>query len=373
MFGVFLDMDFPKKLQQKLQERTQKELFRTLKAVPKLHIDFCSNDYLGLGLQNFDSPYKQASTGSRLISGTDEAHLACENYLAQTLNAEAALLFNSGYAANTGLLTAILTKEDVVLYDKNCHASIRDGIQLSHAKSYSFDHNNLAALQQKLNLAQGKTCYVIVESHYSMEGDVAPLKEISALCKLHNAYLIIDEAHSLAWYGKVGKGLSVDLSLEDTIFARVYTFGKGLGYHGAAILGSKNLRDFLINFSRPLIYTTALSPKDAHIIEQKFSKMLSANAERMQLQENIVHFKIESENFKHLLIASASPIQAIQLGSNKAVDALQKHLENNQFYLKGIKHPTVAEGTERMRIVLHSYNTKAEITALCTTIKDYLK
>jgi len=366
-------MDFPKKLLQKLQERTEKDLLRTLKEVPNNAIDFCSNDYLGIGKQNFESPSKQASTGSRLISGTDTAHTRCETFIAENLHAEAALLFNSGYAANTGLLSAILSKEDLVLYDKNCHASIRDGIQISHAKSYSFEHNNLAALEQKLKLCEEKTCYVIIESHYSMEGDATPLKEITALCKKNKAYLIVDEAHSLAWYGVKGKGLTVDLGLENDVFARVYTFGKGLGYHGAAVLGSKNLNHFLINFSRPFIYTTAVSPKDAHIIEQKFTKMLSADDERKLLHENIRHFKTEAEDFKHLLIASDSPIQAIMLGSNKAVDCLQKHLEKNQYFLKGIKHPTVAQGTERMRIVLHSYNTKAEISALCTTIKDYLK
>ena len=364
-------MKFPENLHKKLLNRTQSNMLRELKSIPINAVDFCSNDYLGLGNVCFESKEKNTSTGSRLISGTSEAHLNCEAYLAKQLKAEACLLFNSGYAANTGLLSAVLGKDDLVIYDKHCHASIREGITLSNAKSYGFDHNSVESLEQKLQLSNKQT-FVVVESHYSMEGDVCPLNKIANLCKKYGAYLIVDEAHSLAWYGNNGLGLSLDENLEEDIFARVYTFGKGLGYHGAVIAGSQELIKYLINFSRPFIYTTALAPKDAEQIQHKFAHMLGMQIERTSLQENIQHFKTAAAHFSTKLIASNSPIQAVILGDNTKCDKLQNILLQKDFYLKGIKYPTVAKGSERLRIILHSYNTKEEISELCSIIQKAL-
>ena len=242
----------PPSVEKRIGLRAESNALRTLS--PTLEgVDFYSNDYLGFvtnGLLQqeiatlFPEPLPPGSTGSRLLSGDTEHSHRIEAEIAEFHGGESALLFNSGYDANVGLLSSTPTRHDTVLYDERSHASIKDGVRLSQAKySWPFLHNNLDDLENKIKKAAGD-CYVVVESVYSMHGDFAPLIDIADLCKKYGAYLIVDEAHSTGIFGPRGEGQVTELGLEQSVFARIFTFGKALGAHGAAIVGSEKLKTY---------------------------------------------------------------------------------------------------------------------------------
>ncbi|MEO6219730.1 MAG: aminotransferase class I/II-fold pyridoxal phosphate-dependent enzyme, partial [Ginsengibacter sp.] len=241
----------------KLEERRQENSFRRL-VVNKSKIDFCSNDYLGIvknkllhTSNNNSLPY--GSTGSRLLSGNYELTEQTENFIASFHKADAGLIFNSGYDANIGLIASVAQRGDAIIYDHLSHASIRDGVRLSFANAFSFLHNDMHDLEKKLITiaASSQNIFVVTESVFSMDGDMAPLEKISSLCKKYNASLIIDEAHATGVIGEMGEGLVQKMHLEQDCLARIHTFGKACGSHGAIVLGSENLKTYLINFARP--------------------------------------------------------------------------------------------------------------------------
>jgi 8-amino-7-oxononanoate synthase len=232
--------------------------------------DFVSNDYLGLAHskelhQLIEARYQQiknpanGSTGSRLLAGNSELAEEVEAQLSTTFLAEQTLLFNSGYVANLAALSCLPQKGDTILYDELVHACMHDGARLSRADRFSFKHNDLTDLENKLKVAKGKI-FIAVESVYSMDGDQSPLAELVTLAEQYQAHIILDEAHSTGAYGKNGGGLAVSLWLQSKIAIRIYTFGKAMGVHGACVAGSKTLINYLINFARPFIYSTAMSP-----------------------------------------------------------------------------------------------------------------
>jgi len=349
------------KLIHKLSERAKEGTLRSLSCFEDM-TDFFSNDYLGLSRQPVEvKDDGSGSTGSRLISGTSNAALSCESFLADYFGAAAALVFNSGYDANLGFFGSVPQKGDTIIYDQLIHASVRDGIRLSYAKALSFAHNSLEDLEKKLRLAEG-TMYVAVESLYSMDGDLSPLKEISDLCALYKAYMIVDEAHAA---GVLGKGLVDELGISDLVFARLVTFGKAYGAHGAAIFGSLQLKDYLVNFARSFIYTTALPPSAYHLIQQRCAVDLASLQD--QLQQNIRIFRkmISSER---LYSDARSPIQIIPIGDITKTRVLAEKLQDSGFAVKPIYSPTVPRGEERIRICLHAFNTEEEITHLVANL-----
>jgi 8-amino-7-oxononanoate synthase len=360
-------------MEQKLAERKLAGNFRQLSAENNL-IDFCSNDYLGFArspemrqlieaeMSNY-AEHKSGATGSRLISGNLSYTERLEQHIAGYHNAQAGLIFNSGYDANTGLFSAILQRGDTVIADELIHASIIDGIRLSHANRFTFRHNDMESLEGKLKNAKG-LCYVVIESVYSMDGDAPPLGEIINLCSTYHANLIVDEAHAL---GLFSKGMVSELQFEQKVFARIITFGKALGCHGAIVLGSPLLREYLINFARSFIYTTALPFHALASIRVAYQLLQTATGEISKLKNNIALFK-KYLNVNERLIKSDSQIQCILVADN--VLARKIALSLRQFYLdvRPILHPTVAQGTERLRICLHSFNSLEEIKQLTTQI-----
>lgn len=349
------------RLQQKLNERSQNGNLRTLQ-VAESGIDFCSNDYLGLSLIELSSKETPRPNGgsSRLISGTKQLHLDVEKKLAEKFNHESALLFNNGYSANCGLFSAIGLKDTIFIYDERAHASIKDGIRLSFAKSYSFEHNNLSDLKRLLAKFQKQTVFVVVESLYSMDGDFALLKEIADLTEEFGAELIVDEAHTGGLFAD--KGYCEAISLPKVPFARIFTFGKAYGSHGACVVSSITVIDYLINYSRPFIYTTALSARQVVDIEKKVLH-LSLEDKQLKLQENISYFRKAAAHVR-LRSEIKSPIQSILIPTNKAARAMENKLERAGLAVKAILSPTVKEGHECIRISLHSFNTKEEIDLL---------
>lgn len=322
------------------------------------HIDFWSNDYLGLA-GKAHSIKITGSTGSRLISGNSKAVENVEKQLALHFQSEAALIFNSGYDANVGLFSSLPQKGDTILYDEYVHASVRDGIRLSFATSFSFRHNDVADLEKKLRKAEG-TVFVAIESLYSMDGDLAPLIEISRLCEKFGALLIVDEAHSGGVFGTEGKGLCEELGIADAAFIRLFTFGKAYGAHGAAVCCSGLVRQFLVNFARSFIYTTAL-PESlyTHLLNQVEAG--KPEILRQQLQTNIKHF---TTSIQSTLSASNSPIQVIEFSDLDTCKQKAHQLQQAGFAVKAILPPTVPAGSQRLRICLHAFNTKEEIDQL---------
>ncbi|RZL31360.1 MAG: aminotransferase class I/II-fold pyridoxal phosphate-dependent enzyme, partial [Pedobacter sp.] len=225
-------------LESKLKERTENGLLRKLTST-SLPSDFSSNDYLGFAqsstLKNLIktqteaiSNIKNGSGGSRLLSGNHSYTEQTEQFIANFHQAPSGLIFNSGYDANVGLLSSIPQRGDTIITDELIHASLIDGARLSYADRFKFKHNDLTDLDQKLRNAKG-IIYVVVESVYSMDGDLAPLTEICNLCEKYNANLIVDEAHATGIFGEKGKGLVVQLKLQSKVFARIVTFGKAIG------------------------------------------------------------------------------------------------------------------------------------------------
>ena len=353
----------------KLAKRKQENALRVLPSSNHSLVDFCSNDYLGFATVNSEiHNLPSGATGSRLLKGNHTIHEKTEAFLADYHNSEAALLFNSGYTANLGLISTITERTHIVLYDELSHASLREGIQLSHAKSFSFKHNSLTDLKEKLSKWHGKVIWVITESVFSMDGDIAPLHEMASICHQYQAHLIVDEAHALGVFGMHGKGLINELKLENKVFARIVTFGKALGSHGAAVLGSKLLIDYLVNFCRAFIYTTALPPSQvAHILSQY--KTLANGIAQEQLTKNIALFTSKLYNLSSL-IPSKSAIQCIVVPGNNKVKAVAASFQQAGFDVRPILSPTVPSGQERLRICLHSFNTTEEINSLTKLIKE---
>jgi 8-amino-7-oxononanoate synthase len=348
-----------------LAKRKATNAFRFLKTSEAGKIDFCSNDYLGLSKvgEVFKGIQVKGSGGSRLLAGNYPEIETLETYLASFHKSESALVFNSGYSANVGFFSAVPQKGDTVFYDELIHASIKDGMRLSFAKTYSFKHNNLSDLRKKLNRAEGDV-YIVVEAVYSMDGDSAPLKEIVKVSNEFNACLVVDEAHSIGVFGKKGEGLVQALGLESQIPIRIVTFGKAIGAHGATILSNSLIKDFLINFSRSFIYTTALPPYSISAITTSYNEM-SLGLKTKELRGKISHFKTEISNFKNIsLIESNSSIQCVLVSGNEEVKVFSKFLFNHGFDARAVLSPTVTEGEERLRICLHVFNSNEEITEL---------
>jgi 8-amino-7-oxononanoate synthase len=370
------------KLQKKLTERAAQGNLRTLKTTSGL-ADFCSNDYLGLArseklrelIREEGTNYKHlpsGATGSRLLSGNHLLFEELETIVAAYHKGESALLFNSGYMANVGLLSALPQREDTVFYDEASHASMKDGLRLSFAKSYSFRHNDVADLQQKLKHATGQI-YVVVESVYSMDGDKAPLQELAIVCEEHNAALIVDEAHAVGLYGPNGEGLTVALGLQDKVFAQVITYGKAMGSHGAAIVGPKVLREYLINYSRAFIYTTGLPTQALLTLKCAYSLLPQLNTERKQVKQLAAQLYRKLNTIEGILCTPAdSVILSVFTGDADQLKPLALSLQNQGFDVRPVLSPTVPKGKERLRVIVHAYNTEEEIVGLAQAIANHL-
>ncbi len=365
---------FPPKLLSLLDKRKIENNFRKLILTDAKLIDFSSNDYLGFAknpelkkikekiIKKYHSQ-QEGSTGARLITGNSSLAQDTEKHIAKFHNAETALMFNSGYDANTGLLSSVPQKRDLVLYDELCHASIIDGVRQSFADSYKFRHNDIEHLKRLLERnVHAETIFVVTESVFSMNGDCALLKKISTVCKKHNAYLIIDEAHATGVFGRQGRGLCNQAGIEKDCFARVYTFGKALGTHGAVVVGSKILQDYLINYARSFVYTTALPPSSIASIAASYSLLLK-NRSKTALEKNILLFNKLTAKLKNKM-ASQSAIHCFLYPGNENAAWASELLMKKGFDVRAIKSPTVKVGSERLRVCLHATNTETQIKNL---------
>jgi 8-amino-7-oxononanoate synthase len=374
--------NLPNILKAKLESRIQNNALRQLPSEANL-IDFASNDYLGFSKSELifnqthqyllDNSFVQnGATGSRLLSGNHNLYSIAEAFIAEFHQAETALVFNSGYDANVGFFSSVPQKGDLILYDELCHASIRDGIQLSYAKAYKFNHNDFENLEQLILRNQNTTIYIVTESVFSMDGDTPNLEELVCLSEKHNSYLVLDEAHALGVFSDKGQGLVHEFGVQNKVFARIMTFGKGLGCHGAAILGSQELKQYLVNFARSFIYTTGLSPHSVATILVAYQYLEKENKDIELLRENIIHFNQQKNllGLKPIFVRSKSSIQSVIIPGNEKVKYIAKQLQENGFDVKAILSPTVPEGQERLRFCLHAFNTKNEISDVLQLLSE---
>ncbi|MCA6066392.1 pyridoxal phosphate-dependent aminotransferase family protein [Chryseobacterium sp. RG1] len=362
--------------QEALEKRKENGTLRILKSQQK-GIDFYSNDYLGLAgntdFQNIllknvlENPkLLKGSTGSRLISGNSSVITETESFLAKEHGYPSALLFPSGYNANLALFSALPTRHDIMIVDEKIHRSVHDACKISNAKKLKFKHNDIEDLEQVLKKQNG-LCYVAIESLYSMDGDFAPINEIVEITEKYNAHLIVDEAHA---FGVFGYGLVNEFQLQNKVLATVITYGKALGSHGAAVLSNDLIKSYLVNFSSPFIYTTSAHDFLWNSILEGYN-FLNANKRLSgKLQENIKIFRDQNLNS---LSSEKSPIQAIIIPDNHQLRNLKEILSENGFLTYAVLSPAVKEGTERLRICLHSFNTEEEILGLTKIIKGFVK
>jgi len=360
-------------LERKLEERRAGNALRRLR-LPEGMVDLCSNDYLGMATDGWieknwgDVVYGHGSMGSRLLAGNYPLAEEVERLLADFHAAPAGLLFNSGYDANLGVLSSVPQRGDTILYDELSHASIRDGMRLSFARAFGFAHNDCSDLERRLRGIGGGTVFVVTESVFSMDGDMAPLAEIVALCRRYGAHLIVDEAHATGVVGPRGAGLVQELGLEADCFARVHTFGKAVGCHGAVVLGSERLRSFLVNFARSFIYTTALPPVAARAIAVAYGLLPKMDAQRERLRGLVERFRAASLPYGR--VDSITPIQVVIIPGNDAVKRVAGVLQEAGLDVRPILSPTVPAGSERLRIVLHAYNSEEEINKISRLIAE---
>lgn len=348
------------KLLKKLRDRKEKGTLRSLSSFEGM-VDLVSNDYLGFASYDtvLSGDSDNGATGSRLISGNRSRTEELEQKIARKFGFETGLFFNSGYDANIGVFSAIPQRGDVVLYDEFVHASIRDGIRLSFAESFSFRHNDLVHLEERLRNCSGDNIYIAVEGLYSMNGDLCPLKALNELALKYGARIILDEAHSAGVTGEFGRGVLESSEVCNSVILKLVTFGKAFGSHGAIVLSvEEEIRTYLINFARSFIYTTALPLKSL----EKVNSILESNVfekRRTELEEVI-------SKFNDLFPGSNSytPIKIIEGYSVSELRAIEQIAKQSNLALKAIFSPTVPEGQECIRVALHSFNTDNDLSLL---------
>ncbi|POS88053.1 hypothetical protein EPUL_000478 [Erysiphe pulchra] len=397
-----------------LENRRHNSTLRRLPDPPSTSIDFSSNDFLSLSKSHLirheylsaltrtnPEDFRLGSGGSRLLDGNLPLACQLEPMLAEFHEAPSALLFNSGFDANTSLFACIPQKGDVIIYDAYIHASVHEGLKLSRATTRcSFKHNSLSHLGNLISdlinadpgLLDGtKSVFVAIESLYSMDGDIAPLREIVELTEKSfpngNGYLIVDEAHSNGIYGKNGRGLVHSLGLQNRIFARLHTFGKALACNGAAILCENLVKEYLINYAKPFIYTTSMSYPSLVAIKTVYTAMKQGTTQPLishletligylfnQLKLLLSPFTTHPKSMETLLfIPLKAPLTPIFPLLTPDPRGLATHCQAAGYLVRAIMPPTVPPGTQRVRVCLHAGNTFKEVDNLVHCILLWLK
>lgn len=375
-------------LSQRLKKRFSENSFRTLRPADFSKADFSSNDYLGFArspeladlckgawerhVSKGESRFI-GSGGSRLLSGDSAYAHYLEEIIAEYFGSESSLLFNSGYTANLALFSSLPSRSGTVFYDDLIHASVRDGIRMSGCRGWSFRHNDLKHLEELLAKSSGEK-WVVAEAIYSMDGDSPDIEAMVELCEKYNAALILDEAHSGGVRGEKGAGLCNEIGISDRVFARLFTFGKSFGVHGAAVCGSHTLVNYLINFARPFIYSTALPVHDLTAIRASLKFAEEADHLRTDLNRIVDYFriKVNATALKPRLTRSESPIQGLVIPGNHDVRRVAEACQSTGIDARPVLSPTVKSGTERLRIILHCYNTTSEIDRLISAVSSAL-
>lgn len=346
------------------------------RSLAEIHgVNLCSNDYLGLAespllkeaaIAAMQDSQRCGGTGSRLLSGNSHAWEELEEEFAEFAGSEAALYFGSGYAANLGLLTALLSKDDLVFSDALNHASLIDGMRLSGARRVIVPHLDLDYLEGALVEHAGERCrkVVVTESVFSMDGDVADVQTLTKLAGKYGAVLIVDEAHATAVHGPGGRGMVAAARLEKSVLATVHTCGKALASAGAFVCGGSILRDHLINHARTFIFSTAMPPAMAGQVRSALRLARGMEAERVALRERAREFAAGLREESWDLSGSTTQIVPAIVGSNQQATSAAEYLQCEGFAVRAIRPPTVPEGRARLRFSLTARISAAELSRL---------
>jgi 8-amino-7-oxononanoate synthase len=360
-------------------------LYRRL--LPPAGLDFASNDYLGLGRDpalregllarlggcaGFPAETPLFAPASRLLAGTLPAHLALEARLAHFKGTEAALLFPSGYQANVGVLSALLGPGDRAISDAANHASLIDGMRLSGCVRRIVPHLDLPAIERELATPHpGGRTFLVTESLFSMDGDVAPLDRYADLAERHGAELIVDDAHATGLYGEErGSGLAESFGVERRAIALVSTLGKAFGASGAFVAGSRELIDYLVNRCRSFVFTTAASPLLVYAVEAALDRMAAEPERRERVHALAERLRSRLRAAGLDCLASQGPLVPVVLGDNRRAVEVARALADRGFDVRAARPPTVAPGTARLRISVHADRTEAEIDALAAALLE---
>lgn len=379
--------------QQQLAERAHRHLMRRVRILDSAqgvqvvvegvaYRSFISNDYLGLAshpalkkaLGDAAEHYGTGSGASHLLGGHSRAHQQLEEELAAFTGRDRALLFSTGYMANLGVLTALLHKGDCVLQDKLNHASLLDGGLASGADFRRYLHADSASLQHHLERCGERKTLVATDGVFSMDGDIAPLPGIAALCRQHDALLVVDDAHGVGVLGKTGAGSCEHFGLtQGDVPVLMGTLGKALGSFGAFVAGPQDMIEMLIQFARPYIYTTALPPAQAAVTSAALRLLQAESWRREQLQHNIAFFRAQAADRGLALMESNTAIQPLLVGASARVLVLDARLRESGFLVGAVRPPTVAEGAARLRITLSAAHSEADMLALLDAVAAALQ
>ncbi|AOY87054.1 8-amino-7-oxononanoate synthase [Marinobacter salinus] len=372
-----------------LEQRKQAGLYRTRRQIsgpqqPALTSDgrpllsFCSNDYLGLAshpanIKALRDALPETGLGgaaSHLICGHHDAHHQLEQRLAEFTGRSSALFFSTGYMANMGVISALAGRGDTIFSDRLNHASIIDGCILSRAKIRRYAHGNVAELEAMLAKASGHKL-VVTDGVFSMDGDVAPLKELARVCRAHDALLVVDDAHGIGVLGPQGRGSIVEQGLsEEDVPVLIGTLGKAVGTSGAFVAGSPVLMDYLIQKARTYIYTTAMPPAIAVATCASIDLIEQDDERRRHLRELVAVFREEASSMGYELMPSRTPIQPIMIGDNWAALELSRALEERGMLVTAIRPPTVPEGQARLRVTLSASHSRADLDQLLEALSQ---
>lgn len=361
-----------------LQNLNERSRLRSIK--PNKGIDFSGNDYLGLShhpkirevlIEALSHGLQHGSTGSRLLRGNHPIFEEMEEEIIKWKKVESALIFNSGFDANVGVLTTLIPEESIVISDQFIHASMIDGILQIKATKERFRHNNynhLETLLKKHNHSNSDK-FVVVESVYSMDGDITDFESVRFLCEKYGAELIVDEAHATGMFGETGAGILEKHNMMEFPLATIHTCGKALGSFGAFVTGKKEITDYLVNACRTLIFTTALSPLNVlatltairlqkNMIDERNKVLGFSDYFRNQLKNKSQY---STENSKSMIIP-------VIIGADRDAVHLAEKCQKNGLDVRAIRPPTVPENTARLRLTFNSNHTKEQIDQLLELI-----
>ncbi len=383
------------KLSQRLGDLDRQHLIRQRRIVqsphaPAMTVDgqpmlaFCSNDYLGLAadarvaeaLREGASLYGAGSGASHLISGHSAAHAALEDrfarFLSPQLPSAAALYFSTGYMANLAVLSALAGKDAEIFSEALNHASLIDGARLARSTLSVYPHKDLASLAQLLAQSASEDKLVVTDSVFSMDGDIAPLRELLALCEHHGAWLVVDDAHGFGALGEQGRGVLELLALSSAQIIYVGTLGKAAGVAGAFVAAHETVIEFLVQRARPYIYTTAAPPAVAHALMTSLDIIASdeGRQRRAHLKQLIARLRERLRLKRWQLLPSDTAIQPVVIGDNATTMAAGKALLERGFWVGAIRPPTVPQGSARLRITLSAAHTMAQVDALAAAIVE---
>lgn len=355
---------------------TRKKINGTIEVNGLRYINFSSNDYLGLSndiqiinaWKTAATIYGIGSTGSNLVTGYSTIHKSLEENLAEWLEYPKAILYISGYTANSAVISTLIKKNDRIFADKLSHASLLESAHNSPGKLYRFLHNNMSDLTQKFYSSSGQETLIITEGVFSMDGDMSPLSSISSFSKNTKSLLLVDDAHGIGVIGYNGKGSCKKENMKPDIL--VITFGKAFGISGAAVLCNENIAEYLWQFSKHLMFSTSMPIAQAYAINTALHCVQNADLLREKLHKNIQFFIKKSQCLLPLLKNSNTAIQPLIVGNNKKAVAFSSFLKSKGIWVNAIRPPAVPYNQSRLRITLSALHTEKEIEQLIENIYE---